>query len=168
MTCFKLSVGNWLLPHHHLTGDKGLAVALNGGAGGSLWERGTVWMTLTVRVSRAPAVQSNPDCSDEADCTRLSTHTHKEENTTKPGHKRAAGDGLSRAQLPPVLSQLLMTWVTQLQAGPRHTDRGQRWGKVARWKGGGGVVGGRGDCEKRLFNEPLSLYLLNLKWTQRH
>lgn len=30
-------------------------------------------------------------------------------------HKHTPGGGSSRAQLPPVLSQLMVTWVTQLQ-----------------------------------------------------
>lgn len=43
-----------------------------------------------------------------------STYTQANKNT----RKHAPGDGSSRARLPPVLSQLMVTWVTQLQARP--------------------------------------------------
>lgn len=58
---------------------------LSGGACRSLWEPLCVWMTPTVRVSRVPIIQLNPDRADMAQ-TRMS----------KRVCKRAAGRTRSR------------------------------------------------------------------------
>lgn len=72
-------------------------------------------MTLTVRVSRVPINQLNLDHAGQgktcmskhaANCTHQ--HTHRQTKKHKRVHKHATGDGSSRAQFPPVLSQLLV------------------------------------------------------------
>lgn len=76
MTCFKLSVGTLSLLHRRVAGDKGLALMLSGEACWSLWERFSVWMTLTVRVSRVSIIQLNPDRADKAMRARVCTHAN--------------------------------------------------------------------------------------------
>lgn len=113
--------------HRHLAGDKGLALILSGGVGWSLWERLGVWMTLTVRVSRMPVIQLNPDCADKARAARagrvrmrvcalaacIGAHTGKQEH--KRAHKHTPGGAAHPGpSSPPVLFQLLVSEVTQL------------------------------------------------------
>lgn len=63
-----------------------------------------------------------------ADCTHRHAHAGKQKH--KRVHKHSPGDGSSRAQLPPVVSQLLVTWVTQLraQAETRMENKAWKWG----------------------------------------
>lgn len=146
MTCLKLSMGTLSLLHHHLAGDKGLALLLSGEVCGSLWEWFSVWMTLTARVSRVPINQLNPDRGDKARRAWTSTYasvwpascinTHIGKQKHKQAHKHTPEDGSLRSQLPPALSQLLVTWVTQLQTQHGWNRRWEKWadGKKGIWQ----------------------------------
>lgn len=59
-------MGTQSLLRCHLAGDNRLALMLSGGTCWSLWERFSVWMTQTVRASRVPIIQLNPDRADKA------------------------------------------------------------------------------------------------------
>lgn len=107
---------------------------LSGGTCWSLWERLCVWMTLTARVSRVPVIRLNPDRADAARRACASTYAidiHKGKQKHARAQNMHEGGGLSRVQLPPVLSQLLVTWVTQLRA---QSDTKMEKRKVGRWE----------------------------------
>lgn len=102
---------------------EGLALMLSGGACWSLWERLSVWTTLTAQASRALIIQLNPDHADwarracaSAYLVVANTHTH---SWTHGG-----------PQFPPMLSQLPVTWGHTAVS----SDQPLRWEKSKRFK----------------------------------
>lgn len=112
---------------------------LSGGACWSLWERLGVWTTLTARASGALIIQLNPDCADGARRACASTYAidirKGKQKHERAENTRTAGRGVALAcggpSSLPVLSQLPVTWVTQLRA---QTDtlmgKGRRIGRA--------------------------------------
>lgn len=102
---------------------EGLALMLSGGACWSLWERLSVWTTLTAQASRVLIIQLNPDHADwarracaSAYLVVTNTHTHSWTHGRPP--------------FPPMLSQLPVTWGhTAVSA-----DRPLRWEQSRRFK----------------------------------
>lgn len=86
----------WELSHHPVVISQvteGLALMLSGGACWSLWERLSVWTTLTAQASRALIIQLNPDRADGARRACASAyavdankhrHTHTQRRTPAP------------------------------------------------------------------------------------
>lgn len=100
---------------------RGLAQMLSGGACWSLWERLGVWTALTARASGALIIQLNPDRLTGPDvhvqARMQSTYTRANKNTSEQKtHTAAQGVALACGgpSSLPVLSQLPVTWVTQL------------------------------------------------------
>lgn len=122
---------------------------LSGGACWSLWERLSVWTTLTVRVSRVLINQLNPDRADEARrawaCTyasvwptvRIGIHTRASENTRKHNntHQGTAHRGPSFLQCCPSCWWLgsRSCKLSQIHGWKK---RGGKWKKMGRWRGG--------------------------------
>lgn len=86
----------WELSHRPVVISQvteGLALMLSGGACWSLWERLSVWTTLTAQASRALIIQLNPDRADGARRACASAyavdankhrHTHTQRRTPAP------------------------------------------------------------------------------------
>lgn len=85
---------------------EGLALMLSGGACWSLWERLSVWTTLTAQASRALIIRLNPGRADGARRACASAYA-VDANKHKCARTHTRSGGL---QFPPVLSQLPVTW----------------------------------------------------------
>lgn len=113
----------WELSHRPVVISQvteGLALMLSGGACWSLWERLCVWTTLTAQASRALISQLNPDRADGARRACASAYAV---DANKHRHTHTHSGGL---QLPPVLSQLPVTWGHTAVS----SDQPLRWEKM--------------------------------------